>query len=62
MTTTLPLHASRVTDCILHTLTAEFGNANSIDHIYGDAAEKAVKIKQAADILADTVAQIRQLI
>ncbi|MBP0021502.1 MAG: cysteine desulfurase [Cyanobacteria bacterium SBLK] len=43
----------RVADRILHTLTEEFGNANSIDHVYGDAAEKAVK--KAKEAIANLI-------
>ena len=33
----------RVADRIYHCMTEEFGKASSIDHEYGDRAEKAVK-------------------
>lgn len=33
---------NRVADLMLHSLTTAFGNASSIDHIYGDEAEEAV--------------------
>jgi cysteine desulfurase len=34
----------RVADLMLHYMTTVFGNASSIDHIYGDKAAKAVSI------------------
>lgn len=43
----------RVADRILHTLTDEFGNANSIDHVYGDTAAKAVK--EAKNAIANLI-------
>jgi cysteine desulfurase len=43
----------RVADRVYHHMVAEFGNASSIDHQYGDRAEIAVK--QAAQQVADLV-------
>lgn len=43
----------RVADLVHHYMTAEFGNASSTDHEYGDRAEAAVK--QAAKQLANLV-------
>jgi cysteine desulfurase len=43
----------RVVDRIYHYMTAEFGNANSTDHEWGDRAEEAVK--QAAQQLASLI-------
>ncbi|MGK7887688.1 MAG: cysteine desulfurase family protein [Leptolyngbyaceae cyanobacterium] len=43
----------RVGDRILHTLTTDFGNANSIDHTWGDRAETLVK--QATHHLATLI-------
>ncbi|MDT9200180.1 cysteine desulfurase [Limnospira fusiformis KN01] len=43
----------RVAEKILHYMTVEFGNANSIDHIYGDRTQKAVS--QAARQVAELV-------
>jgi cysteine desulfurase len=43
----------RVADRIYHCMTEEFGNASSVDHSWGDRAEKAVK--QAAKQVAELV-------
>jgi cysteine desulfurase len=43
----------RVADRVYDYMTAEFGNASSIDHVWGDRAETAVK--QAAKQVADLV-------
>ena len=43
----------RVADRIHHCMTEEFGNASSVDHSWGDRAEKAVK--QAAKQVAELV-------
>ncbi len=43
----------RVADRVYHYMTAEFGNASSTDHAWGDRAETAVK--QAAKHVADLV-------
>ncbi|MFO7030464.1 aminotransferase [Limnospira fusiformis CCALA 023] len=43
----------RVAEKMLHYMTVEFGNASSIDHIYGDRAQKAVS--QAARQVAELV-------
>jgi len=34
---------SRVAEKVFHHMTSEFGNANSVDHIYGDKAKSVVK-------------------
>ena len=44
---------SRVADRIYHYMTAEFGNASSTDHEWGDRAESAVK--QSAKHVADLI-------
>jgi cysteine desulfurase len=43
----------RVADRVLHFMTTAFGNASSIDHIYGDEAAAAVKQarRQVADLI-----------
>ncbi|CAN1209476.1 Aminotransferase, class V [Tumidithrix helvetica PCC 7403] len=43
----------RVAEIVLHYMTNTFGNASSIDHIYGDKADIAVK--QASKQIADLV-------
>lgn len=43
----------RVADLVYHYMTAEFGNASSTEHEYGDRAESAVK--QAAKHLANLI-------
>ena len=43
----------RVAEKMLHYMTTEFGNASSIDHRYGDRAEKAVS--QAASQVAELI-------
>jgi cysteine desulfurase len=43
----------RVADRIYHCMTEEFGNASSVDHSWGDRAEKA--LKQAAKQVAELV-------
>ncbi len=43
----------RVAEKMLHYMTTEFGNASSIDHSYGDRAEKAVS--QAASQVAELI-------
>jgi len=49
---------SRVAEKMLHYMTTEFGNASSIDHIYGDRAEKAVF--QAANQVAELIGASRK--
>jgi len=44
---------SRVANLMLHYMTTAFGNASSIDHTYGDEAERAVS--QAARHIAKLV-------
>jgi cysteine desulfurase len=46
----------RVANLMLYYMTEEFGNANSIDHEYGDRAETAVK--QAAQQVADLIGSL----
>ena len=43
----------RVAEVVMHYMTESFGNASSIDHIYGDRADAAVKkaSKQVADLV-----------
>ncbi len=43
----------RVAEKMLHYMTTEFGNASSIDHSYGDRAQKAVS--QAASQVAELI-------
>ena len=43
----------RVASVVMQYMLTEFGNASSIDHIYGDRADRLVK--QAAKQLADLV-------
>lgn len=43
----------RVTNLVCHYMTEEFGNASSVDHIWGDRAEQA--IKQAAKQVAELI-------
>lgn len=49
---------SRVAEKMLHYMTTEFGNASSIDHVYGDRAEKAVS--QAASQVAELIGASRK--
>lgn len=48
----------RVAEKMLHYMTTEFGNASSIDHVYGDRAEKAVS--QAASQVAELIGASRK--
>ncbi|MGL5193124.1 MAG: cysteine desulfurase family protein, partial [Chroococcales cyanobacterium] len=48
----------RVAEKMLHYMTTEFGNASSIDHSYGDRAEKAVS--QAASQVAELIGASRK--
>jgi cysteine desulfurase len=50
----------RVVDRIYHYMTAEFGNANSTDHEWGDRAEEAVKksSKQVASLIGSSPREI----
>lgn len=48
----------RVLEKMLHFFTTAFGNASSVDHIYGDEAEQAVK--GAAQQVADLVGALRK--
>ncbi|HIK11146.1 MAG TPA: cysteine desulfurase [Oscillatoriaceae cyanobacterium M33_DOE_052] len=48
----------RVAEQMLHYMTVAFGNASSIDHIYGDEAEKAVAL--AASQVAELVGCARK--
>jgi cysteine desulfurase len=43
----------RVAEVVLHYMTSAFGNASSVDHIFGDEADTAVKqaSKQVADLV-----------
>jgi cysteine desulfurase len=43
----------RVAEKVMYYMTTAFGNANSVDHIYGDSANNAVKIakKQIAELV-----------
>jgi cysteine desulfurase len=51
----------RVAELMVHYMTTEFGNASSIDHIYGDKAAKAVS--QARNQIAELVgASAREVI
>jgi cysteine desulfurase len=50
----------RVADRVYHYMTAEFGNASSIDHKWGERAENAVKLaaKQVADLVGSSPREV----
>jgi cysteine desulfurase len=50
----------RVAERIYHCMTEEFGNASSVDHSWGDHAEKAVKqaAKQVAELVGSSPREI----
>ncbi|MEB3884295.1 cysteine desulfurase family protein [Lyngbya sp. CCY1209] len=48
----------RVAELMLHYMTVEFGNANSVDHIWGDRAKKAVS--KAAIQVAELIGASRK--
>lgn len=50
----------RVAERIYHCMTEEFGNASSVDHSWGDRAEKAVKqaAKQVAELVGSSPREI----
>ncbi len=46
----------RVAEVVIHYMTEAFGNANSIDHIYGDKAD--ITVKEASKQVADLVGSL----